>query len=370
MRKPGSPPYRIAHVVFSLGTGGLETGLINLLGQLKKDEFVHKIFCMKALGPNAEKAEALGVEVEQIGTMEGKNRFIIPKLAKAFSRFGAHLVHSRNFGTVDAILAARLARACAVVHGEHGWDTFDPEGRSKKRRFIRGALSPLVDRYICVSKDLERWLLGHSGRFAGKTTAIVNGVDARRFAPKPRSPRPFTVFGTVGRLVPIKDHASLIAAFGRAAAGRHDLRLRIVGDGPEKSSLEALATASAAAPFIAIEGPSSRPEDVYADLDVFCLPSLNEGISNTILEAMAAGLPVVATRVGGNPELIEDGETGILVPKQDPEALAQALRQYADDSDRRLRHGAAARERVLNELTLTRMAERYRAVYRSALRLD
>jgi len=357
---------RIAHVVFSLGVGGLETGLINLLRHLDPDEFEHRILCMKDLGPNTEKARDLGVEVEKIGDLESRNRTIIFKLARCFRRWRPRIVHSRNFGCLDAVIAARLARVPRVVHGEHGWDTFDLEGRSRKRSLIRSCVSPLVHRYVTVSDHLNAWLSGHRGFFAGKVSTIRNGVDAERFQPTPRDHAPESpglTVGTVGRLVPIKDQANLIDAFMELAPDYPGVRLLIVGDGPLHADLKTQVAASDHSDRVTFAGQSDRVEEHYARMDVFALPSLNEGISNTILEAMASGLPVVATDVGGNPELVQDGVTGSLVPRRDPRALARALRVYLDDPALARAQGGAGRVRAEREFSIPRMAADYRRLY-------
>ena len=360
-------PIRVVHVVFSLGTGGLESGLVNLVGALDRSRFEHHVLCMKDLGPNAERLEAMGVRSELLGTIEGKNRAMIPKLVRAFLRLTPDVVHTRGYGTMDGVIAARLARVPAIVHGEHGWDMLDPEGTNKKRRFVRGALSPWIDQFICVSHQIEGWLSQHRGRFRGKVRTIHNGVDVQRFRPRRTERVPGFVVGTLGRLVPIKDQLGLIEAFARLAKSVPDARLEIVGDGPLRDKLRARAESLGVAKRVVLPGGTNRPEDVYERFDVFALPSLNEGISNTILEAMASGLPIVASEVGGNPELVRPEVNGMLVPSQDAAALAAALVRYAEDPLRRESQGASSRERAVAEFSLKSMAAQYGRVYELAL---
>lgn len=357
-------PIRITHVVFALGVGGLETGLINLLRRLRAPDFEHQILCMKDLGANTEAAREAGASVELVGSLEGANRGIIWALRRRIRHFRPHIVHSRNFGTVDAILAARLAGVGRVIHGEHGWDVPDLYGTSRKRRLVRGVLSPLVRRYVTVSYKLADWLLEHRGRFRGKITTIHNGVDLARYEQVPRPDRPPRHLGTVGRLAEVKDQVSLVRAFAALAEDHPAARLSIIGDGPVRPRLEEEIAATGCAERIALPGFRTDTDRVYGELDLFVLPSLNEGISNTILEAMASGLPVVASEVGGNPELVVPGETGSLFPAGDPVALERVLRGYLEDPERVAREGRAARRRAIAAFSLDRMAEEYARLYR------
>jgi sugar transferase (PEP-CTERM/EpsH1 system associated) len=368
MRRTPAPPYHVAHVVSSLGLGGLETGLLNLLGALDRAEFRHSIICLREFGANAPRAEALGAAVQLVQARPGRDRGLFLRLSRHLRSLRPDLVHSRNFGTLDAVPAARLAGVRATVHGEHGFDTADPDGTDRRRRLLRGLLSPLVRQYVCVSRHLTEWLLRHPGRFRGKVTTIINGVDTNRFSPRARGPDPSGfVVGTIGRLVPIKDQACLLRAFAAIADRHPGARLVIVGEGPLGPELAAQAALGAAAGRTAFPGAAEKPEDWYRRFDLFVLPSRNEGISNTILEAMASGLPVVATAVGGNGELVVDGETGRLVPRGDADALAEAIASYMEDREQARRHGEAGRTRAVAEFSIAGMAARYGEVYRRAL---
>jgi len=366
----GGPPLRIAHVVHGLGVGGLETGLVNLISNLDPARFEHAVFCMKTLGPNAEKLKALGVPVEQVGREDSRNRLIILALARRFRGFRPHIVHTRNFGSVDGIIAARLARVPAVIHGEHGWDTADPQGTSPRRRRIRRLLSPMVTRYVCVSEHLGRWLSGHGPRIGAKITVIHNGVDLERFQalPRPRPPDGCFRIGTVGRLAPVKDQQCLLEAFDLLAAEHPRAHLVIAGGGELRESLTRRAQASPFAERIRLPGEIRDVPALLGSLDLFVLPSRNEGISNTILEAMAAGLPVVATDVGGNPELVRPEITGTLVPAGDPGALARVLAAYLNDPELGATRGRAGRERVGERFSLRRMISAYADLYSSCAR--
>jgi glycosyltransferase involved in cell wall biosynthesis len=179
------------------------------------------------------------------------------------------------------------------------------------------------------------------------------------------------VFGTVGRMQEVKDQPTLARAFVRLLALHPELkataRLALVGDGPLRARCAEILAAAGIADLAWLPGERSDVADVLRACDVFVLPSLGEGISNTILEAMATGLPVVATAVGGNPELVTDGETGALTPAADPEAMARAMAPYALDESRRRTHGAAGRATAERRFSLEAMVAAYVDVYDHAL---
>jgi sugar transferase (PEP-CTERM/EpsH1 system associated) len=363
-------PIRVVHVVFGLGVGGLENGLVNLVSGTDPERFDHTVLCMKTLGPNAARLEAAGARVELVGRLHSRNLLIIPKLYRRLRRLRPHIVHTRNFGTVDAIVAARLARIRVVVHGEHGWDTADMDGTSRRRRRVRLRLASRIRRFIAVSEHIGSWLADHGDAIASKVTVIHNGVDIRRFAAERRcraSPEDFTI-GTAGRFAPVKDQASLIEAFNRLATDFPRARLLIVGEGDLDEQLHTAARTSEHQGRIEIRPTTPDMPEVYREMDLFALPSLNEGISNTILEAMASGLPVVASSVGGNPELVVEGVTGTLVEPARPGRLADAMKAYLARPELAMAHGTAGCKRATEHFSLERMQTAYERLYTDVLR--
>jgi sugar transferase (PEP-CTERM/EpsH1 system associated) len=286
------------------------------------------------------------------------------------------VVHSRNWGAFDTVLAARLAGLRTVVHGEHGREAADPRGLDPRRNRLRRVLAPLVSRFVTVSFDLRRWLITTVKIPAHKVVTIHNGVDTTRFFPGDSAearetlglPIAATVVGTIGRLDPVKDQAGLIVAFSGLAESGSNLILAVVGEGPSRLALEGEIRRRGLSDRVRLFGERGDVPTVLRALDVFVLPSRAEGMSNTILEAMATGLPVVATDVGGNPELVEPEVTGRLVPSGDPGALEAALRAYVTDSYLRSLQGKAGRERVLQHFSLDRMAQAHGDLYTSLCR--
>lgn len=362
----------VVHVVDSLAVGGMENGVVNLINGLSGD-IRHTVVTMSAMGPLAERLP-MEVACHCIGKRPGIDVGAMVRLAALLRRLRPSVVHTRNWGGFDGILAARVARVPTVIHGEHGREAADPEGRDPRRNRLRRIFAPLVSRFVTVSFDLRQWLLTTVRLPAAKLVTIHNGVDVGRFASGERQagrralrlPGHAVVVGAVGRLDPVKDHAGLLHAFSVLRTDQPAAELVIVGDGPCRSDLEHQVHELGLTGHVHLLGMRQDVSLLLRGFDVFVLPSLAEGISNTVLEAMATGLPVVATRVGGNPELVEHGATGALVPPANPLVQAAALRCYVEDAGLRESHGAAGRRRVLQHFTLERMTQAYRDLYVSA----
>lgn len=361
---------RVVQVIPTLRTGGLENVVVRLVTHFESI-LSQGVVTPSKTGPLASRFPA-GVSVVAMGDRHRPDRFNALRMARVFRALRPDIVHTRNWTCIDAILGARLAGVPRVIHGEHGREAADPTGANRLRRRVRRALAPLVSQFVTVSRDLNRWLVEDVRVPARKVRTIYNGVDTDRFAPGDREaarraldiPPGWGVVGTVGRLDPVKDQAGLIRAFAVASAQRPSVLL-IVGDGPLRAELDALGRGLGLADRVRLLGDRQDVAQILRALDCFALPSVGEGISNAILEAMATALPVVATRVGGNVELVEDGETGLLVEVGQPEALVRALECYLGDSGIARKHGAAARVRVEREFGLARMLTGYGDLYRS-----
>lgn len=359
---------RIAQVIPSFRLGGTESVMVQLLHRFD-DRVEHLVLTPGASGPLAERFPRR-VHAVALGDDHRPDRWNAVRMARVFRRFRPDIVHTRNWTCIDAVVGARLAGVPVVIHGEHGREATDPDGHDSGRRRIRRWLAPMVTRFVAVSRDLARWLVEDVGVPARKVTQIYNGVDTSRFAPGDRQqaraaarlPGEPVLVGIVGRLDPVKDHVGLIGAFARVARGRR-VGLVIVGDGPSRPELESHILAAGLADQAWCLGERDDVPTILRALDCFVLSSVGEGISNAILEAMATGLPLVATRVGGNGELVDDGVTGTLVPARAPGALAAALERYADSPALRRAHGEAGRARVLANFSLDAMLAGYHALY-------
>ena len=371
-----SRPLRVAHVIYRLDTGGLENGLVNLINRLPADRYRHQVICLTDYTDFSRRIARDDVELVALRKRPGHDWRTYRALYRHFRRWHPDIVHSRNLAALEAQLPAWLAGVPVRVHGEHGRDMSDPDGSNRKYNLQRRLLRPFVQHYVALSGELEDYLQRRIAVPPARISRILNGVDTERFAPgtdRGVLPPGFAgeddlVIGTVGRLDPVKGQATLVRAFIELVArlpGQGDrLRLMLVGDGPDRAGLEALLQDSPLKEQVWFAGTRDDIPACLGAMDIFVLPSLAEGISNTIMEAMASGLPVVATAVGGNAELVQAGETGELVPREDPAAMAEALAGLVRDPARRRAQGAAGRRRAETRFSLVRMVDRYDAVYR------
>lgn len=374
------PAPLIAHVLYRLDVGGLENGLVNLVNNLPSSQFRHAIICLSDFTDFSKRITNSDVALFAIRKPPGNSLRMHWRMWHLLRRLSPCLLHSRNLAALECQVTAALAGVPARVHSEHGRDMGDLDGRNRVDLGIRRALRPLVHRHIALSRDLENYLLTTVRVDRGRLTQIYNGVDTGRFrpgSPRARLPHPMferpdaVVIGTVGRMEPVKDPLNLARAFVRCArdmpAMRERLRLVMVGDGSLRAQVEETIAQAGLAGQAWLPGARAGIDEILRGLDVFVLPSLSEGISNTVLEAMATGLPIVATRTGGNPELVQDGETGLLPPAADDATLAQAIARYVVDPGLRAAHGARARQVALERYSLNSMVSRYATIYQELL---
>ncbi|PYV91326.1 MAG: TIGR03088 family PEP-CTERM/XrtA system glycosyltransferase [Acidobacteria bacterium] len=373
-------PPLIAHVIFQFSVGGLENGLVNLINHMPAERYRHAIVCLTDYSHFRNRIQRADVAVIALHKREGWDFGVHARLWQALRKLRPAIVHTRNLPCLECQVSAAMARVPGRVHGEHGRDVYDLDGSNLKYNLLRRVVRPVVDHYIAVSSDLADWLVRIVGARADRLTQIYNGVDSRRFHPRaaPRnsfghgfcSERKF-VIGSVGRMQAVKDQLTLVRAFlgllETVRDARKRLRLVVVGDGPLREESQKLLSAAGAEHLAWLPGERQDIPEMMRALDLFVLPSLAEGISNTILEAMASGLPVVATRVGGNPELVEEGLTGMLVPPADPVALAGAVRTYLVDQGKLARHGQAGRKRAETRFSIDAMVNGYMTVYDAVL---
>lgn len=360
-------PPLIAHVIYRLDIGGLENGLVNLINRIPEDLCRHVILCLKDHTDFRDRIQRRDVTVIDLNKREGHDFRMMWRLWWLFRKLRPQIVHTRNLAALDAVVPAALAGVPLRIHGEHGRDMQDLDGSNVRHRQVRRALFPFVHRIIALSRDLESYLGNKVGVKRNRIVQIYNGVDSQRFHPAVAKNGAVTVFGSVGRLQAVKDPLTLVRAFIRlldmAPPLRTRVRLLMVGDGPLRQEAASLLEKTGCADLAELTGAREDVPHLMRQMDVFILPSLAEGISNTLLEAMATGLPVVATRVGGNSELVEQGVTGLLVPSADPDAMAQAMLRYATEPALREAHGHAARRTVEHRFSMDAMVNAYLQVY-------
>lgn len=381
MSTKDAPPL-VAHVIHRLAIGGLENGLVNLINTMPPDRFRHAIVCLTDFTDFRQRIRRPDVEVFALGKQPGLDLSVHWRFWSLLRKLRPSIVHTRNLGTLEFQWVAAAAGVHARIHGEHGWDTVDLHGKNPRYIRLRRFTRAVVSHYIALSRDIQRWLIDTVRARPEHITQIYNGVDTDRFHPAADGAREGVlpagfagprdvVFGTVGRLEPVKNTLHLIEAFialaDRAPALKPRLRLAVVGDGSLRGPILERLAASGLQSQVWLPGARDDIPQVLRALDVFVLPSLNEGISNTILEAMASGLPVVATRVGGNPELVEADKSGFLPAGNDVGELAEALLRYAESTELRVLHGRRGRARVESHFSLAAMASAYLRTYDETL---
>ncbi|WP_341325132.1 TIGR03088 family PEP-CTERM/XrtA system glycosyltransferase [Methylotuvimicrobium sp. KM2] len=373
-----TPPL-IAHIIYSLGVGGLENGLVNLINRMPSDRYRHVIICLKNSTDFKNRLQRKDVEIYELNKREGQDWQSFVKMYRLLKQIKPAIVHTRNLAAIEYQVPALLAGVKHRVHGEHGWDVFDPDGSNKKYRLLRRMLGLIIDRFIPLSGHLDNYLREKVGIPDSKIRRICNGVDTERFQPaRPKvvvgdCPWPDAekrlIIGTVGRMHGVKDQMTLARAFvellKRHSESKNAVGLVMIGEGPLRTEVRQLLVENDLLDQAWLPGERSDVAELMRGFDVFVLPSQAEGISNTILEAMASGLPVIATRVGGNPELVEHGKTGFLVERQNPSELAGRLSDYIGDSKLCIEHGSKGRERALQAFSIDAMVKNYLSVYDS-----
>ncbi|HEY0063611.1 MAG TPA: TIGR03088 family PEP-CTERM/XrtA system glycosyltransferase [Telluria sp.] len=370
-------PRLVVHLVQQLEVGGIENGLINLIRHMPADRYRHAIVCLKDYSTYHAHIQSRGVEIISLNKREGKDFGHYLRMFRTLRALQPDLIHTRNLHGIEGQLVAALAGVKLRVHGEHGREMNDLYGRRLKYQLLRRMLRPLIGHFIAVSSDLEQWLIDSVGAEPDKVSHISNGVDSIQFHPRLGPPAAVGpagfmqdnafVIGSVGRMDEVKDYPTLVEAFLRLIASPHPahqrMRLLIVGDGPQRAQCLDMLVRAGAMQRAWLPGERTDVAQLLRAMDLFVLPSLAEGSSNTILEAMATGLPVVASAVGGNPGLVHPGFTGILVPPRTPDLLAAAIADYCRIPDMGARHGMRARSHVIARHSLPEMARGYTAVY-------
>ena len=360
---------KILHVVLSLEPGGMENGLVNVARRLNREEFQVHACCLERGGDFIQRLpEPANVTV--LNKPPGFSFRTVGALAKTIARIKPDVVHSHNLGPlIYSGLATGLGLSRPLLHGEHGLpvDQRSPKTLRQRRNFYR-----CCRRVHTVSYGLRENLI-ELGMPASKIVTIQNGVDTERFAPgspqKAREeiglPHEGPVIGIVGRFDLLKRHSELIEAFARLPEQFCTAQLLIVGEGgSEWERVKKEARASVVRERIHMVGFQSEPRPYYQAMDLLVVPSLVEGLSNVVLEAMACGIPALAHQACGNAEMIRNGEDGVVANLESAENLQREIARVLAQRAHLLEMGAAARQNVLERFSMRRMVENYELVYR------
>ncbi|MEP7340202.1 MAG: glycosyltransferase [Acidobacteriota bacterium] len=365
---------KILHVIDALGVGGMERVVIDVATGLDPARFTQTVCCISRLG---EAAKLLRDDVRCIDLGKGTRAdYLMPlKLARIIRREQPDIIHSQSWSGVDTALARLLAHGSRLVHSEHGRNFPHLHAEPMKRKIGRRCLYHVADAVFTVSVELREFYCRETGFSPERMLVIPNGVDVRRIDEASQfegvreelgiASNDFVV-GTVARLDATKDTITLARAFARLP-GHAGIKLLIVGDGNERARLERFAAESGLTSAILFAGARNDVPRLLGAMNVFALPSLSEGMPITVLEAMAARLPVVATNVGALPELVEEGATGFLVAPQQDEAMAERLMRFYANRELAEAFGVRARAKVERDFSLDLMLRRYADLYFSVL---
>ena len=364
----GAPsPLRVMHVTYKFGVGGMEVGIAKLVNGLDP-ALVASSICSSVPGDSLKERLRPGVKLFELNRRRGNDPSLVADLYRLFKRERPHVVHTHRWGTLlEGALAARLAGVPYIVHGEHG--TLETRWRNA---WVQRRLWHHVDRVLSVSSRLAERMSRELRFPLDRISVIRNGLDLNRFQPvadKAAAKRALgiapdrLVIGTVGRTVPVKDHPTFLRALARVRAAGIDFAAVIAGTGPAFQDTVRLVESLNLGHDVQLLGNRDDVDLVLRAFDIFVLSSSSEGLSNTIQEAMATGLPVVATNVGGADELVVEGRTGVLTPAGDDRAMAEALAALARDGARRASLGRTGAERAHAHFGIERMFRDYEKMY-------
>jgi glycosyltransferase involved in cell wall biosynthesis len=351
-------PLRVCHVSMTLKTGGLERLLVDFGRLHDSSRFQLRFVALADLGPPAEDLMQLGFAVDSMQLAQVGKLAMLRRLKALLQRERIDIVHTHNtYAHFYGALAARLAGVKTVINSQHGRGC----GPKWKDRLLFKTANRLSRRIVGVSRDATRLCQGEDKGSSRKMVTIWNGIDATRFAYRGPADRPTAI--SVARLSPEKDFATLLKAVAIVRRQVPDFRLKMVGNGAEREFLESLARELQITDCVEFLGERSDVHQLLPQAGFFVSSSKTEGISLTVLEAMAVGLPVVTTAVGGNPEIVEEGRTGYLVPSQNPDALAGAIVSMCQKRNEWPSMGRTARERVEQHFEIRHMIGEYERLY-------
>lgn len=358
---------RIVQIVENLEIGGLERMALDLAIAQKAAGHQPFIYCVFKRGALAGEADQAGVPVVEFRKKSGFSWTTVRQISRRLRQDGAQIVHTHNSVIHHyGVLAARMAGIRAVVNTRHGLGTLHTSARQEL--YFKATL-PFTSAFVFVCEDGRRFFVGRRGVPASRSQVIFNGIPLDKFLAIPSavgSQRPRIRFGAVGRMVPAKAHSDLIEAFAILRRRLPEAHLRIAGGGPLMETAQAQASRLGLDSSVSLEGATRDVASFLGQLDVFVLSSITEGLPLVILEAMAAALPVVSTRVGGVPEVAPEGEVAWYGEPAQPATLAEAMYQAATSPDLAAR-GARARSLAQEHYGLEMMQKQYESLYHRLL---
>lgn len=362
----------VGHVLHRMDRAGAEV-LAGDLARRLSDRYRSVFFCLDGIGALGETLASEGFAVTALGRRPGLDLRVAGRLRAAVKRHDVALLHAHQYTPFCyAALSRRLSATPPILFTEHG--RHYPDQRKAKRVWANRWLLKPTDRVTAVGRFVKQALIENERIAENRVDVVYNGIDPDAFPPADTEARararhlidvdaetPLVM--QVARFHPVKDHALSVRAFARVVKCIPAARLCLVGDGPERPATEALAAELGIHDHVLFLGVRDDVDKLLPGADLFVLSSLSEGVSVTLLESMATGLPIVATDVGGNGEVVIHDETGLLSPRGNDEALAENLITLLGAPDRRAMFGRAGRVRLLETFTQDRMHRQYANLY-------
>ncbi len=373
-------PINVMQLVLSLVIGGTEKLVYEITQRVDRDKVSPVVCCLDEIGVFGEKLRDAGVPVYVLNRAPGLDWSLLPKLREIIVKEQIDVIHAHQYtpyfyglmGSLYSKITLTPSRP-EVVFTEHG--RFYPDVRKFKRVVSNPILSLFTKEIVTISASTKQSLIDYENFPARRIRVVYNGIDLERFsktADRLAKRRELglqpddKVFGIVARLDPIKNHAMLLRACQQLVKTVPNAYLLIVGDGPERAKLEELTASLGIAAHVKFLGARQDISELLQTFDVFALSSFSEGTSVTLLEAMGVGVPIVATNVGGNPEVVSDGETGFLVESDNADDMANKLLQLLQDNALRQRMGNAGKQRVHALFSIEKMVQAYVDLYLNA----
>jgi glycosyltransferase involved in cell wall biosynthesis len=367
---------RVAYFIDHLHTGGAQKHLVELLRALDRRRFSASVWTERAGGELAGEVERMGIRVRSLDVQrsltEVRSLVRLVQVARVLRREGVHIVHGYLYaGNIVGAVAGLLAKVPVRIVSKRSLDSYP----SKAKLLACRLGNRLADRVTVNARAVGQFVAKEEGCAPGKMVLIPNGVDFSRFQEHGNegkealglSPRD-RVVGTVGRLTWKKDPDCLLSAAHMILQEEPDTRFLIVGDGPLRPHVEKRAEELGIHARCLFTGTVSDVLPLLRACDVFVLSSVIEGAPNALLEALACGKPAVVTDAGGNGEVVRDGQTGFVVPRNDPQRLAEATVRLLRDPDLAVRMGEAAMKDMEERFSLSRMVRSIESLYEELLR--
>ncbi len=366
-------PKNIIHITHSLNIGGLEVLLLEFLKRIDREKYNPIVCTFSKNGTLIREFQDIGIPVKIVEKRNGIDYTLSMRLATIFKKNKIDLIHTHNIAAwLYATIAKVIARVPHIVHTEHSNVPSD----NKRLFIVEKYLARYTDTIIADSERVAEHLIDRQGIPSEKVVIILNGIDIEKYQVRIDISKKKEeiglnqhdlVIGIVARLVPVKNHMCLLKAFSLLRKRLENIKLVIVGDGELRGDLERYVRDNELSKEVFFLGSRRDIPELLKIFDLFVLPSHSEGLSITLIEAMASGIPIVATDVGGNREVIGNNEAGILIPPDSVESLFKAMMVILTHRDRAEKMGRVGIQRARSLFSLSQMTRKYEQIYENLL---